>query len=672
MNRKEAVASLEALRHWERLENLARRFALPHVPEYELGYFRKLYYPELRAALDALNEELKAGNSKLKARNLAWRGRVRRIFGDIAGALRDLRGALDLDPDLALAHAWLGECATEPAVALAELDRAIELDPRSAEAFLFRAAARREAGNRPGSDSDLQRLLALQPSGLGYLLQGDYAAAAKVNPVCSAAYLLQARAAAPADAARFLREAYNVSPVLGFITLQLHQTVEVEAPDYVKKIVDFAFDHPEQVGAYYQREATQTHYSHFPADDYSFVEKLVARQDGLSWAHAFFGRAACYTPAGVAEGERRLSRAIELCPHAGWLYAWRANARAVAGRAEEALADFAASVRLQPFYHRAFVWRGGLLRKLGRFPEALADLDRALAMDPFYSLTYHERSLVRRGLGDWVGAALDLDRAFMLDARYRWVFKTGRMPNPEELAQGLAQLDKAVAAHPSMTSLLAWRGHLHAVRGDSSKAFEDLERAVHQDPQHALAQALYGWAANEAGDPAKGEGLLARAVELEPRLWIAYGWLAEARFALGRRAEAHAMIEHVLKEKPKTAWALTQRARFRAEEGDGRGAIADLELSLLLDGKAPETYLALAQAQLDLGDLARAADAVAKCLEIAPNMGRAYLVRAAVSQRAGRVEQVVADYRLVRDIYPYLFSPEDRARVDALLDAKAG
>ncbi len=664
MTLKQAIASLEALRHWERLEDLSRRFKLPHVPEYELGYFRKLYYPELRAALDAFSAAPAGADSR------AWRGRVRRLFGDIPGALSDLHEALDFDPDHALARAWLGECAADPAVARAELDRAVALDPRCAQAFLFRAALRLSGGDAKGAAGDLKRLRELEASGLGALLAGDYRAAARINPVCSAAYLLLARASAkPADAARWLREAYNVSPVLGFITLQIHQTAEVQSPAYVRKIIKFAFDNPEKVGAYYQREATQTHYSHFPADDYSFVEKLVARQDGLAWAHAFFGRAACYTPAGVAEGERRLSRAIELAPHAGWFYAWRANARAVAGRAEEALADFAESIRLQPFYHRAFVWRGGLLRKQGRFTEALADLDRALSMDPFYSLTYHERSLARRGAGDLAGAVADLDRAFLLDARYRWVFKTGRMPTPEELDLGLRQLDAAAAAHPSTASVYAWRGHLRAVRGEWSAAFEDLERAVHLDPQHALAFALYGWALNESGSPGRAEPLLARAIELEPRLWIAHGWLAEARFRLGRRKEAHAGVERVLADKPKTAWALCLRARFRSEEGDLKGAVKDLELSMLLDGKSPEAYLALAQAQLQRGRLAEASDAVARCIEIAPNLGRAYLVRAAVSQRAGRLEQVVADYRLVRDAYPYLFNAEDRRKVDALLDA---
>ena len=665
MNVKEAIASLESLRHWERLEDVSARYGFPHLPEYDLGYFRKLYYPELRAALDALE-------GKPKTQTLAYRGRIRRIFGDVAGALGDLQAALDLDPDLALAHAWLGECADDPRAAFAGLDRAIALDPRCAQAFLYRGALLKRSGEKKKAEKDLRRFVELQPdSALGRLLLGEYEAAARLNPVCSAAYLLLARAAKkPVEAARWLREAYNVSPVLGFITLQIHQTTEVEAPDYVKTIVDFAFENPQKVGAYYQREATQTHYSHFPAEDYSFVEKLVGENDELAWAHAFFGRAACYTPAGVAEGDRRLTRAIELAPHAGWFYAWRANARAVAGRSEEALKDFAASIRLQPFYHRAFVWRGGLLRKLKRYPEALADLDRALAMDPFYSLTYHERSLVRRGLGDLSGAVLDLDRAFSLDARYRWVFKTGRMPSPEELAAGLAELDRAAAAHPTLPSVFAWRGHLRAMRGEWPLAFQDFERAVHLDPQHALAFALYGWAFLESGAAAKAEPLLARAVELEPRLWIAHGWLAESRFRLGRRAEAHALLDAVLKEKPKTAWALVQRARFRCEEGKPRDAVEDLKLSVLLDGKSPEAYLALAQAYLELGELAEAEDAVGRCVEIAPNMGRAYLVRAAVAQKAGHLEQVLADYRLVRDQYPYLFSPEDRERVDALLNAK--
>lgn len=676
--------TLERLGHAERLDEPSERLGLPHLPEHDARCFKDLYFPELVKALDVLDARLARRRT---ADDLAWRGRVRRLLGDSAGAADDLLKALDLRPGLARAHAWLAEIDLLNPQAEAGLSRAVDLDPRDPWARLYRGAARLMSGRADEAAADLEAAAGLKDSALVLLLLGlaeerrapgkagraracrAYKAAARLNPVCSAVYLLLSRAAPSLkEEARWFREAYNVSPVLGFITLQIHRSPDVEAPAYVRKIRKFAFAHPEKVGAYYRREATQSHFSHFPAEDYSFVEKLVARNDGLAWAHAFFGRAACYTEKGAPEGVRRLSRAVEQAPHCGWFYAWRANAWRVLGKTAEAEKDFAEAIRLQPFYHRSFVWRGGLYRRLGRVPEALADLDRALAMDPYYSLTYYERSMARRAAGDLLGSALDLDRAYMLDHRYAWVFKTGGEPRPEDFERGRAELDRGVAAFPGAVSLLAWRGHLSLCRRDFSAAASDLTRACALDPHHAQAFGWLGQALLLAGEAARALPKLSRAVELSPRFWAARGWLAEALFATGRRKEARAVVDAALAEKRASPWAHLLRARFFVEEGRWRQAVGELERALKLDGKYPEAYLLLSQARLALGQAAAAERAAERCVEIAPNLGRAYLARAAARQRVGNAAGVVADYRRVLTEFPYLFNGEERARVARALE----
>ncbi|MBI3554103.1 MAG: tetratricopeptide repeat protein [Elusimicrobia bacterium] len=678
-----ATEALEPLGHWEKLEELSRRFATPHAPEYELEYFRKLYHAELLSALAAAEEELARGET---AAALAARGRIRRLLGDAAGACEDLKRALDLDARCAAAHAFLGELDLTRPEAEASLTRAIALDGRLACAYLYRGACRLLRDDAAGASRDLRRLLELKPaSALGRLMLGltleelgrpraaasAYAAAARANPVCSAAYLLGCRTAAgPRELALCFRRAYDVSPVLGFITLQIHRTLRVESPAYIRRILGFCFDHPETVGAYYRREATQSHFSHFPAEDYGFVAKLVKANPRLSWTHAFFGRAACYTQGGAVEGVRQLSRAIALAPHAGWAYAWRANARRINGDAAGALKDFDAAIRLQPFYHRSFVWRGSLYRKLNRLNEALADLDRAIAMDPYYSLTYHERSLVRRGLGDFVGSAFDLDQAFLLDHRYSWVFKTGAEPSAEETAKGLAQLAVAIKAQPRVASLRVWRGQLLLQKRDWSAALLAFEDALTLDPHHFLGHGWRGKALLESGQAEAAARSLRVALRYEPRFWVAHGWLAEALAAQGRAGQAFACLEGVLKSKPKTPWAYYLRAKFELQRGRPRAALKSLERALLLDGKYPEAYLLLAQAKLSLRDLPGARAAVSRCIEIAPNLGRAYVVRAAVNEGAGRGDEVVADYRKALREFPYLFNPEQRSRMEDLLGGR--
>ncbi|MFI5346170.1 MAG: tetratricopeptide repeat protein [Elusimicrobiota bacterium] len=671
---------VEALGLHEKIEDFSERFGAPHCPEYELSYFRDLRRPELRAALDW------ADGVPAKRRDapfLARRGRLRRAAGDQAGALADYQAALDLDPDLAEAHAGLGEADLSRPEAEQSLSRAIACDKELAWAWLYRGAARLLAGRTADARADLERFVGLEPeSALGFILLGlceeksgrreraakAYERAWEKSRISSAACLLRCRIAKSfKDELVWFHRAYDVSPVLGFITLQIHQTTKIGTPAYVRKIVRFCFDQPEQVAAYYRREATQSHFSHFPAEDYAFVRKLCGEHPDLGWANAFFGRASCYTPAGMPEGIEHLTRAIAQVPHAGWLHAWRANAKRAVGDAKGALRDFGEAARLQPYYHRSFVWRGGLLRKLGRFEEAQADLNRALAMDPHYSLTYWERGLARRGLGDIVGAAFDLDRAYLLDHRYHWAFKTGGAPAPAELEKGVVQLTAAIARYPSVPSLWVWRGQLRLQQWDRSAAVLDFERAAELDPHHALA---HGWAARallESGRPAAAAARARRAIALEPRFAMARMWLAESLRAMKKSKDAKGVLAEALRLKKTTPWAHYLLGQFAYDDGNLALAEKELNMALLLDGKYPEAYLLLAQVQLARGKAKAALVAAQRCVDVAANLGRAYVIRAAANMSLGRADDALADYRKVLAEFPYLLNDEQKAQAEALL-----
>ncbi len=667
---------LEALEHSERFEDLSRRLGLPPTPEYDLDIFKSLNLKELGEARDPLEA---LSEAELGPRGLTARGRLRRLFGDVAGASSDFRAALDAAPGHAPAQAYLGEMAlggpqAEPALLAAEgepaaalylgVDRLLRNLPAEAlEAF--------DAYRRARPRSALAHLLtgvALERGGRRAAADRSYARAAALKPVSAAAHLLRARIARSSRAAALhLTRAYDVSPVMGFVTLQLHRQTKLDAPAYVAKMIDFAFTKPDTLSAYYRREATQTHFSHFPAEDYEYVSTLMRGNAAKSWVHAFYGRAACYVPSGAAEGIRHLSRAIALSPHSGWCYAWRANARRLAGDLRGAARDFEAAVKLQPFYHRAYVWRGSLRRKLGLFEEALVDLNRGLVLDPHYSLTYHERSLVRRKLGDIPGALSDLDRAFLLDHRYSWVFKVGGAPAAGDLKKAIKDLERAEKRFPHIPSLLMWRGQLRLQGGDHSGALLDFETAARMDPHHGLNLGWQGLTLLESGEPERALEPLRKAVQFEPHFRIAQSWLARAEYACGLKSQARERLEEVLREKSLTPWARYWLATFAREEGRLAEAERELGRALLIDGKSPEAYLLLAQTRLERGRAAGALEAAEHCLSFAPNVGRAHIAKAAALQRLGRAEESIGAYRVVLEKFPYLLNPEQRERAEALI-----
>lgn len=666
------------------LESASARLRWPFSAEHDLWFHRRRHAPRLR--------ELFAAADALAARDplaLAARGRLRRLLGDDGGASADLSAALDAKPDLALARAWLAEADLGGPASEEGLTQALAGKNPPSEAFVYRAASRLLRGDAAGAERDARAAKRSRPQDpLAALLHGTalerlrrrggaiaaYAAAGRLGPCCSVGFMLRARLErSPVRRDAALEGALRADPCYALITLSwLKPGATWDA--HARRLLRFAFADPELAG-WYQRQQ-EIHYAPYQFQEYEDSKRVLAVRPRSPWAAALVARGILRCPpdpARAAEGLRLAESAVKLSPGSGWMRSWRALGLLKAGRREEALAEFDACLKRQPYYHRALAWRGGLLRSLGRVEEALADLDRACAIDELYPFSAHERSLARRLAGDWVGAALELDRAYRLDFRYAWVFTTLREPAREEFARADAELTGAIAAHPSCAALRAWRGDTRRRAGDFSGALVDLYDAAAQDPAHAPAQAFLGRALLDAGRAREALEPLRRAAELAPDQKVFGGWRAEALFRSGRRAEAFALLGRLMKEVSAVQvwWVLHQRAEFLLEAGRPRAALADLKAAERCEGRHADGYYLSARARLALGD-ARGADAeISKALLISPNMGRAYLLRAEARRRLGRGDAVLADYRVVLEKFPHLFNDEERGRVASLLGAAA-
>jgi tetratricopeptide (TPR) repeat protein len=670
------------------LECPSARLGWPFIAEHDLWFHRAFRAPELRAMLAR-------AEARDDARSLAARGRLRRLLGDDAGAACDLRAALDAAPRLAQAHAWLAELDLSAPGAEEGLTRALSLPGAPGAALLYRAFARLQRGRPSDALKDAAAYRRRDPrSALAALLAGEaawrlkrrdaaaraFADAARLEPVCAAAWLLRARAAAgglpaalPPKAAALAERALDADPTYALITLSWHGPRARPGAAWRRhlgRLLDFAFREPERAGWYYRQD--DIHYAPYHFQEYADARALLAIRPDAAWAEALTARGALRCPPDPAlakEGVRHATRAASLAPWAGWPRAWIGLGLIKSRKPKEAERFFTQCLRLQPFYHRALAWRGSLRRGLGRTEQAIADLDRAIAIDELYPFAPHERSLARRAQGDWLGAALDLDRAFLLDWRYSWVFASGREPGAEESARGLRELDAAVARHPSCVSLRAWRGELRRARGELGRALADLFEAAAQDPSHPNALAFLGRALLEAGRPAEALEPLARAIALAPGQWIFRGWLAEAEFRAGRRQRAFSQIAEIIRGTPQHWWALHLRARFQLESGRPRRALADLERADSYEGRHADGHHLAAQALVALGDLPGAEAETDKALRVSPHLGRALLLRAEIRRRQGRAAEALADWKTVFEKFPYLLNPEERGRVRALLGA---
>lgn len=671
-----AQKTLEALRSHGRLEDFALRWGVPHVPEFELSLFRRLFAAELRGELAKLESVSSAGD-------LAARGRVRRLMGD-AGAAEDFRKALDLDPNHALAHAWLGEAGLGEKGSLESLSRSIELDPKNAWALVYRGAGRLLLNDPTGAADDFNAACKLLPrEALPFLLAGlalgkgkrraaadlAFSKALALEPSCSAAALLRSRLWSGEKAVKAAEEALEAEPDHAHIALFAWKPGR-SWPDWLHSHVDFCFEDERVLPLCTRFGLDEIRFSPYHFKAVELARNAMKLRGRRAWTLATYGRALARAPGGPREkkvARRAMDAAVKAYPRAGWTWAWRALAR-VGSEPEAALSDLNKALSLSPHYFRAYGWRGALLRRRGRLAAALADLDRAVAGEERYPFSSHERSLARRDAGDFLGAALDLDRAYALDPRYSWVYAPGREPSAGERAKGLALLEAAIAKHPTCASLRAWKGELLTRMGALGPAILCLEEAAALDPSHALALGFAGLAHLAAGRPGAALEHLKRSVALDGRHLAFRAGEAEALRRLGRAPAAERALDAALRERPK-AWTLRlQRARWRLDDGRAREGLAEARAASALEGRDAEAYTLEARALAALGRWREAEAAVEKALAIAPNQGRNYLLRAEIRNGLGRAGDAVADFRLVRERFPYLFNDEERERVAALLE----
>ncbi|MFI0815022.1 tetratricopeptide repeat protein [Streptomyces sp. NPDC021115] len=116
----------------------------------------------------------------------------------------------------------------------------------------------------------------------------------------------------------------------------------------------------------------------------------------------------------VAPDEQALAMALAL----------RGLARSGLGEPEEALADAARALDLNPDFESARATRGEAYLAMGRYEQALESLDRAVELVPDFPWALAQRGEAHRLLGHYEEALADLTRSLDLDDEIAWTVGT--------------------------------------------------------------------------------------------------------------------------------------------------------------------------------------------------------------------------------------------------------
>jgi tetratricopeptide (TPR) repeat protein len=253
-----------------------------------------------------------------------------------------------------------------------------------------------------------------------------------------------------------------------------------------------------------------------------------------------------------------------------------------------ALEDMERVLKLETKDRAARIARAELLTKLDRLDGALAAWDALLAEQADDVEAIAGRGKVRAAQGDAAGARADILRALELDpgdpaAR---LVRAGFREAAQEWRDALEDLDFAINAGAGGGEAYRRRAAVRLRLDDTAGARSDIEAALRHG---AVSAWLYFTRARMRLDDGDLEGAatdLDRAVQIEPRnadAHVARGELAHAR---GKFDEALISYDRAVQLDAKNKVLRAQRGFVRADAGNRRGAIKDLEFAAGEDNAA--------------------------------------------------------------------------------------
>ena len=304
------------------------------------------------------------------ARALVASARARLKAGDNARALADLGRAVELDPRSAEAHAWRGTVrlmAADDAGGLADGEKAVALDARLAAAWSVRGAARCHRGDVAGGIADLTRAIELDPTfaeawmdrGVASVEKGDLDGAIEDQ---TRALELDAKDARPWKNRGLARMGRG-----DFQGAAADATQAIELDPRLARAWSLRGEARENLG---DPEGAI-------ADENRALE--LDAKDANTWAFRAHARATTGDPAGgIADADR----AIELDPRLAYAWATRGGVRLDQNDPPGAIADATRAIELQPELNMPWLIRAEAHEKSGELDAAIADYERFLALSP--------------------------------------------------------------------------------------------------------------------------------------------------------------------------------------------------------------------------------------------------------------------------------------------------
>ena len=392
------------------------------------------------------------------------RARGKLYLGRRDEARADARHALELAPDLGLAHALLGMILMEEAMAslfyYSEEQIAGNVKLRS---DLIDAAAREFAVWKAGPDRSGQLGLA----------------STQEDEVMGVLAALPSKWGNPAAAVADLRRAVDERHSEEYAVWLTLIVAEHEQETWLNRALEWA---PGYGCARLMRARDRQRAGAFDAAiaDYD-VAALIEPQD----PNVYINRGVVRHAKGDRDGAiGDYTRAIAVSPRAKYAYMNRALSRIEKGEFDGAVADFTEVITIDGRQKGAHMGRGVARRAKGDIDGAIADWTEEIGIDPRNADAHYRRGNARQAKRDPDGAIADWSAAISIDPRHKRAYLNRGLAREErgELDTAIADFGEAILIDPRDADAYVRRCHARQAKGDLAGVMADGEKALEVAP----------------------------------------------------------------------------------------------------------------------------------------------------------------------------------------------
>jgi tetratricopeptide (TPR) repeat protein len=220
-------------------------------------------------------------------------------------------------------------------------------------------------------------------------------------------------------------------------------------------------------------------------------------------------------------------------------------------------------------------------RKRGEYSAAIIDFNRALEMDTNCAECYSKRGWAKLQSNDPDGAAADATQSIRLDSKdaLSYFVRSLARWDRDKLDGALADMNQAIELRPEADTFYELRGNIEDLKGDSSAALKDYDRAIEKAGKPRAYRLRASLKANQ-GDFEGGLADCAIAIQKDAANGAAYSLRAHIKAAANDLAGSISDFDLAAKLETNNASVFACRGLTKQRTGDLKGAFEDFRLAV--------------------------------------------------------------------------------------------